>query len=44
MSPWSNWGNWQTTREKTSNLKKEDVKTETSSKDVTVTIDEKANT
>ena len=26
MSKWSNWGNWKTTREKTSNLKKEDIK------------------
>ena len=29
MSPWSNWSSWTTTREKTSNLKKEEIKTET---------------
>ena len=39
MSPWSDWGNWKLTREKTSNLKKEDTKTETSSKETTSTID-----
>ena len=38
MSDWSQWGNWKTTREKTSNLKKEDIKTETSSKEVDETI------
>lgn len=39
MSDWSNWGAWKTTRETTSNLKKEDVKTETIKKTVTDTID-----
>ena len=29
MSDWSSWGAWKTVREKTSNLKKEDTKTET---------------
>ncbi len=43
MSPWSNWGNWKTTREKTSNLKKEDIKTEKTSKDKTITQDAIAN-
>ena len=35
MSKWSSWGNWKTTREKTSNLKKEDIKIETSTKTTT---------
>ena len=39
MSPWSDWGNWKTTREKTSNLKKEDIKTETATKTFTETKD-----
>ena len=43
MSPWSDWGKWKTTREKTSNLKKEDIKVETSNKDKTVTQDAVAN-
>ena len=34
MSPWSDWGNWTLTREKVSNLKKEDTKVETSTKEV----------
>ena len=29
MSPWSSWSSWSTTRENTSNLKKEDIRTET---------------
>lgn len=29
MGDWSKWGSWKTTREKVSNLKKEDIKTET---------------
>ena len=33
MSGWSEWGEWKTTREKTSNLKKEDVKVERVTKD-----------
>ncbi len=33
MGDWSSWGQWKTTREKTSNLKKEDIKTETTSKE-----------
>ena len=32
LGEWSNWGEWKTTREKTSNLKKEDIKVETISK------------
>ena len=32
MSEWSNWSEWTTTREKTSDLKKEDTKTETITK------------
>ena len=44
MSNWSNWGPWKTVREKTSSLKKEDIKTETSKKEVTDTIDAIANT
>ena len=39
MTPWSDWGNWKTTREKTSNLKKEDIKTETATKTTVVTKD-----
>ena len=39
MSPWSDWSSWKTTREKTSNLKKEDTKVETSTKTVTDTKD-----
>ena len=39
MSPWSDWGNWKTTRETVSNLKKEDTKTETRKKEVVDTID-----
>lgn len=35
MSDWSSWGSWKTTREKTSNLKKEDIKTETASSETT---------
>ncbi len=38
MSDWSNWGEWKLTREKTSNLKKEDKKVETSYKEVDETI------
>ena len=43
MGDWSAWGAWKTTREKTSNLKKEDIKTETSSKDKISKYDAKAN-
>ena len=43
MSPWSDWGNWKTTREKTSNLKKEDIKTEVSTKTVVDTINATKN-
>ena len=43
MSPWSDWGNWKLIREKTSNLKKEDIKTETSSKETSSTIDATVN-
>ena len=39
MSDWSSWGAWKTTREKTSNLKKEDIKVETTTKEVNKTID-----
>ena len=39
MSDWSSGGEWKTTREKTSNLKKEDIKVETSTKEVNNTID-----
>ena len=34
MSDWSNWSEWKTKREKTSNLKKEDIKVETQTKNV----------
>ncbi len=43
MSDWSDWGSWKTTREKTSNLKKEDIKVEKSSKDKIVTQDATKN-
>ena len=43
MSDWSNWSEWKTKREKTSNLKKEDIKVETSSKEVVDTKDAKKN-
>ena len=33
MSDWSNWGEWKTTREKISKFKKEETKTETTSKE-----------
>ena len=39
VGDWSSWGEWQTKREKTSNLKKEDIKVETISKDVSDTKD-----
>ncbi len=39
MSDWSDWGEWKLTREKTSNLKKEDTKVETSTKEVNDTVD-----
>ena len=39
MSGWSAWGDWKTKREKTSNLKKEDSKVETSTKEVIKKID-----
>ena len=39
MSDWSNWGEWTTKREKTSDLKKEDVKVETIKKSYTDTKD-----
>lgn len=37
MGDWSNWGEWKTTREKTSNTKKEDTKVVTSKKTITDT-------
>ena len=37
LGEWSNWGKWTTTRQKTSNLKKEDIKVEKISKKVTDT-------
>ena len=43
MGDWSKWGSWKTTREKTSNLKKEDIKTEKSKKDVVEKQDAVAN-
>ena len=43
MSPWSEWGSWKTTREKTSNLKKEDIKTEATTKTVVDTKDATQN-
>ena len=43
MSPWSNWGEWKLTREKVSNLKKEDTKVETTTKETNSTIDATAN-
>ena len=39
MSDWSAWGTWKTTREKTSNLKKEDTKVETVNKNTTYKYD-----
>ena len=41
MSDWSNWGEWKTKREKTSNYKKEDTKTETTTKEVVKKVDAK---
>ena len=35
MSPWSDWGEWKTTREKTNSNKKEEIKTEVVQKEVT---------
>lgn len=43
MSDWSSWGAWKTVREKTSNLKKEDTKVETSTKDKVAKYDAQAN-
>ena len=43
MSPWSKWGDWKLTREKTSNLKKEDTKVETSQKETVSKLDAIAN-
>ena len=39
MSDWSAWGEWKKTREKTSNLKKEDTKVETTTKEVDKVVD-----
>ena len=39
MSPWSAWSEWKLTREDTSNLKKEDIKTLTTNKEVVDTKD-----
>ena len=39
MSDWSAWGEWKKTREKTSNYKKEDIKVETSTKEVDKVVD-----
>ena len=44
MGDWSKWGSWTTTRQKTSNLKKEDIKIETSKKEKTEKQDAIANT
>ena len=35
MSDWSSWGEWKTTREKTSNTKKEDIKVVSTTKTYT---------
>ena len=43
MNPWSAWGNWKLTREKTSNLKKEDTKVEIVNKDTVYKTDAIAN-
>ena len=43
MSDWSKWGSWKTTREKTSNLKKEDTKVEKTTKQSVDTKDAIAN-
>ena len=43
MTDWSNWGEWKLTREKTSNLKKEDTKVESTTKVVTDTKSATAN-
>ena len=39
MGDWSAWGEWKKTREKTSTYKKEDIKVETTTKEVDETID-----
>ena len=43
MGDWSSWGEWKTKREKTSSLKKEDIKVETTTKDVSDTKDATKN-
>ena len=43
MSPWSDWGKWKLTREKTSSYKKEDIKVETTTVENNTEIDAIAN-
>ena len=43
MSPWSDWGAWQTTREATNENKREETKTETAQKEVIDTKDATMN-